>query len=280
MSEEQRSDACPASPEQSARENDERVMMEMRRRSRRAFITGGVAALAGYGGWRWLLSRPEEDGALAPLRRVLELNRDLAEGYFSDAHLAPTFPRSRAAMPRVNGNIGLGSALDPAAWRLRALGPRDGAGAPGILVTMEEIRALPRVEMVTELKCIEGWSVVVAWAGARLADFAERYRLATRGGGPLSPGGTGDLARYVAIETPDREYFVGLDIASTLHPQTLLCYEMNGAPLTPEHGAPLRLATPVKYGIKSIKRIGTIRFTDQQPADYWAREGYDWYAGL
>ena len=66
---------------------------------------------------------------------------------------------------------------------------------------------------------------------------------------------------------------------STLHPQTLLCYEMEGRPLTPDHGAPLRLLIPVKYGIKSLKQIGTIRFTDRRPADYWAERGYDWYAG-
>jgi DMSO/TMAO reductase YedYZ molybdopterin-dependent catalytic subunit len=74
-------------------------------------------------------------------------------------------------------------------------------------------------------------------------------------------------------------YYVGLDMASALHPQTLLVYEMEGRPLTPEHGAPLRLFTPVKYGIKSLKRIGTIRFTDERPPDFWAERGYDWYAG-
>jgi DMSO/TMAO reductase YedYZ molybdopterin-dependent catalytic subunit len=73
---------------------------------------------------------------------------------------------------------------------------------------------------------------------------------------------------------------VGLDNASALHPQTLLCYEMQGAPLTSEHGAPLRLVTPVKYGIKNIKRIGAIKFQDTRPADFWAEQGYDWYAGL
>jgi len=67
---------------------------------------------------------------------------------------------------------------------------------------------------------------------------------------------------------------------SAMHPQTLLCYEMNGAPLTGAHGAPLRLTIPVKYGIKNIKRIGSIQFTDNRPEDYWANEGYDWYAGL
>jgi DMSO/TMAO reductase YedYZ molybdopterin-dependent catalytic subunit len=49
--------------------------------------------------------------------------------------------------------------------------------------------------------------------------------------------------------------------------------------LTPDHGAPLRLVIPVKYGIKSLKQIGAIRFTDRRPADYWAERGYDWYAG-
>ena len=59
---------------------------------------------------------------------------------------------------------------------------------------------------------------------------------------------------------------------SMLHPQTLLCYERNGAPLSQEHGAPLRLVIPVKYGVKNIKRIGTIRYCTQRPADYWAGE--------
>jgi DMSO/TMAO reductase YedYZ molybdopterin-dependent catalytic subunit len=66
---------------------------------------------------------------------------------------------------------------------------------------------------------------------------------------------------------------------SILHPQTLLAYEMNGAPLRPEHGAPLRLASPTKYGIKQIKRIGRIEFTQDRPRDYWAESGYDWYSG-
>ena len=65
-----------------------------------------------------------------------------------------------------------------------------------------------------------------------------------------------------------------------LHPQTLLCYEMNGAPLSFDNGAPLRLIIPIKYGIKSLKQIGTIRFADSRLPDYWAERGYDWYAGL
>jgi len=127
--------------------------------------------------------------------------------------------------------------------------------------------------MVTDLRCIEGWSDPVQWTGARLVDLAAKFGLASR------TAHRSDLFSYAMLSTPDDAYYVGLDIESALHPQTLLCYEMNGRPLTLEHGAPLRLAIPVKYGIKNIKRIGTIRFTDARPADYWAERGYDWYAG-
>jgi DMSO/TMAO reductase YedYZ molybdopterin-dependent catalytic subunit len=55
---------------------------------------------------------------------------------------------------------------------------------------------------------------------------------------------------------------------------------MNGAELEDEHGAPLRLVIPVKYGVKNLKRIGLIRYTDEKPDDYWNQQGYDWFAGL
>ena len=70
------------------------------------------------------------------------------------------------------------------------------------------------------------------------------------------------------------------DRPSALHPQTLLCYEMNGSPLTEAHGAPLRLVSTVKYGYKCIKRISVVELTEQRPSDYWAKRGYDWYGGL
>ena len=101
-----------------------------------------------------------------------------------------------------------------------------------------------------------------------------------RSGKQRAAGEERELFRYVQLQTPNREYYVGLDMPSALHPQTFLCYEMNGRPLTPEHGAPLRLVIPVKYGIKNIKRIGSITLTDDRPSDYWGERGYDWYAGL
>jgi len=243
---------------------DEAVQRELQRRSRRAFLVGGVAALAGLGGWRWLVTRPAANGTPWPLRGILNANGQLASEYFSNAHLAPVFPRSQAQEPRYNGKVGLGGNFDPAAWRLRV--QTDSAGGIRAL-TLADIQALPRVEMTTELKCIEGWSVVVHWAGARFADFVARYAPAAA------------EAPYTYLTTPDQQYYVGLDRQSALHPQTLLCYEMNGQPLTLQHGAPLRLVAPVKYGIKYLKRIGSISFPTQRPPDYWAQRGYDWYAG-
>ena len=80
--------------------------------------------------------------------------------------------------------------------------------------------------------------------------------------------------------TPDGEYNVGLEMPAMVHPQTLLALDLQREPLTEDHGAPVRLSTPLKYGIKQIKRIGTIQFLREQGGDYWGERGYDWYAGL
>jgi hypothetical protein len=263
----------------------------MSRMSRRSLLWGAAAVATGLAGRQWLITRREDNGIPWPFRRVLEINEELARDYFKPSRLAPVFPPGAAGIPRANGDLGLSDDFDPADWKLMVV---RNAGTGGdtssdessssdddtLKLTMRDIRALPRVEMVTELKCIEGWSQVVHWVGARLADFIARYPPPTRSGNPADVRNKpDDLPGYVSLETPDGGYYVGLEIASALHPQTLLCYEMNGRPLTPEHGAPLRLVIPVKYGIKSIKRIGTIRFANHRPADYWAEQGYDWYAG-
>ena len=251
-------------------------------RSRRSFLITGALGLGGVLGWRWLDSRPTVDGIPGPLRKVLEFNTRLTNSYYENTRLAPEFAKSRARKIRVNGRVGLGGGFDPAVWRLTVQGYAP-AGTPARTqqFTIEQIRALPRTEQTTELKCIEGWSTIVTWAGVRLSDFLAQYPLATRSGQPIANPNEppADAAPYVGMQTPDKAYFVGLETASALHPQTLLCYEMNGQPLTPEHGAPLRLVTPLKYGVKHIKRIGTIAFTDARPADYWAKLGYDWSGG-
>lgn len=238
------------------------VERELRRLSRRGFLTMGIGAAAGYAGWKWLRTREREGGVAWPFRRVLEANERIARAYFSPDRLSPEFRPEDITRARINGGQGLKSAIDLDAWKLNI----EGLTPAAISLTLDDLRQFPRRTMITELRCIEGWSTIVQWSGVRLADVMERFP-------------PPEMPRYVAMETPDRGYYVGLDIESALHPQTLLAFEMNGAPLALLHGAPLRLAIPVKYGIKSIKRIGTIRFTNVRPVDFWGERGYDWYAG-
>jgi hypothetical protein len=145
-------------------------------------------------------------------------------------------------------------------------------GTPGLLLTMDDVTGLPHDELVTEFKCIEGWSQVVHWGGYRLADLLARY--------PPAKKPDGSLPKYVYMETPDGDYYCGFSLQACVHPQSLLATEMAGRPLTQWHGAPIRLHMPIKYGYKQIKRIGLIAYTDMQPDDYWTKLGYDWYAGL
>src|SRR5262249_8479206 len=252
---------------------------QMRRLTRRSFLTGAAAALAGLGGWRWLTTAAPEDGLPWPLRRVLRFNEDLVRALSSPARLAPTFPAESVRGPaRTNGLIGLARDVDPRAWILRVRHEGRGGEQSFRLPTLQR---LPRTDLVTELKCVEGWSQVMHFGGVRFRDFVTRFGLGTRSGRVPDPeGNPDDLYRYVYLATPDEEYYVGLDMASALHPQTLLCDTLNRQLLTSPHGAPLRLYLTAKYGFKSLKRIGLIRFQDHRPPDYWAERGYDWYAGL
>lgn len=239
------------------------INQQLQSMTRRSFATGGVAALLGGAGLWWVKRATPDHGIPWPLRKVLQFNQRLSQAYYGPIRLAPTFDLSLAKDPRVNGQIGLRSRIDLATWQLDVLS----SGKNPVIersLPIGAIHQLPRYEIVTEFKCVEGWSQIVHWAGARLSDFIATY---------------GHETPYVGLMTPDRDYYVGLDRESALHSQSLLAYEMNGKPLTLGHGAPLRLVCPLKYGVKSIKRIGAIQFTDERPADYWAERGYDWYLG-
>ena len=257
--------------------SNEVAKKQMSARSRRTFLTGGAAALIGIFGWRWM----SDETKAALYKRTFEFNERVSQMFYSPKRLAAEFPPERVTKPeRFNGGEGLDGEIDAFEWRL-SIGGLAGR-TDDLMLTIEDIKRLPRTEMTTEFKCIEGWSTIVHWAGVRFSDFAAAYAPKNRDG---SKGDVAarpqDLPRYVAMSTPDEKYFVGWDIESILHPQTLLAYEMNGEPLRPEHGAPLRVASPTKYGIKQIKRIGRIEFTDERPRDFWAQPeyGYDWYSG-
>jgi DMSO/TMAO reductase YedYZ molybdopterin-dependent catalytic subunit len=209
---------------------------------------------------------------------VLRFNQKLAESLYSSSRLAPIFPAESVQGPaRTNGLVGLASEIDPSGWQLRI---QHQGRADKQVLRLHDLKRLPRTDFVTELKCVEGWSQVMQFSGVRFLDFLTRFGLGTRSGQAPDPQtNPNDLYRYVYLATPDEDYYVGLDMASALHPQTLLCDSMNWQPLTRQHGAPLRLYLAVKYGYKSLKRVGLIRFQDERPPDYWGERGYDWYAG-
>jgi DMSO/TMAO reductase YedYZ molybdopterin-dependent catalytic subunit len=133
---------------------------------------------------------------------------------------------------------------------------------------LADLAALPQHRCVIRHVCVEGWSAIVAWSGPRLADV-------------VALAGLSPLAGYVFIESAD-QYYESWDLASALHPQTLLATHMNGAPLPARNGAPLRLATPIKLGYKLSKWVTGLKLMASlgERRGYWEDRGYEWFAGL
>ncbi len=248
------------------------VEQRIKRRNFLSFTTFFLLGGAGLGGWKWLYHSSAETpgitaGAAKPLRRALNRTELFFRNLFSNNHLVKTYPKSMAARKvRVNAHIGIeAEGFKPESWQLAVV-----KSAGDILnLTIEEIKSLPKTEIVYDFKCVEGWDQIQHWAGVSFVDFVSHYNLQQQ-----------IKMQYVGMETPNGEYYIGLDMESALHPQTILAYEMNEQPLAIEHGAPLRLIIPVKYGIKNLKRIGKITFSNNRPRDYWAERGYDYYSGL
>jgi DMSO/TMAO reductase YedYZ molybdopterin-dependent catalytic subunit len=251
----------------------------IRKNTMRSFLLFTAYFIAVITGIALLRSSQENDGMLKPLRKVADFNAGVFNRFFSHNHRAKQFNLADAVKDvRVNGDAGMGNEFKVADWKLKLV--PFGAKKDTVFLSMEDLKKLPKTEIIFDFKCIEGWSQVTHWGGVRLSDFLKKYPVAGRKYFPLSSPDNSDLAEYVGMHTPDNNYYVGIDMASAMHPQTILCYEMNGKPLPYNQGAPLRLIIPVKYGIKSIKRIGTIFFSDSRPPDYWAEKGYDYYSGL
>jgi DMSO/TMAO reductase YedYZ molybdopterin-dependent catalytic subunit len=133
--------------------------------------------------------------------------------------------------------------------------------------TLAQVQALPRIRQNTRHICVEGWDVIGRFGGARLSDF-------------LNMVGADPVARFITVNCAD-DYYESLDMATALHPQTLLCYEMYEQPLTREHGAPLRLQIPTKVGYKQAKYLTDLKVTSVlDRVGYWEDQGYSSFYGL
>jgi DMSO/TMAO reductase YedYZ molybdopterin-dependent catalytic subunit len=241
---------------------------KIKRRTFFSFAAFVAVGASGVGAWRWFKNLPKTDNRLSPLsRKVLAFNEKLNAKLFDPNHLAPTYPVSMASTkPRANGKDGLKTPINLDEWQLKI----DGFDK---MIQLNDIKTLPKQELIFEFKCVEGWSQIVHYGGVRFSDFLEKYKLG------INPD-TQKLFQYVGLATPDGKYYVGMDMKSMLHSQTLLAFELNGQPLPDKHGAPLRLITPLKYGVKNLKRIGRLFFSETPPSDYWHRQGYDYDLAL
>ena len=248
------------------------VEQKIKRRNFISFTVFGAFAVGAYEGWRWLYKSPDEAagitaGAHRPLRRALNKTEIFFRRLtFSENHLVKTYPKEMAAkVVRHNSDIGSAGKLPPENWKLQV---KKSTGEV-LQITLDEIMALPKTEIIYDFKCVEGWDQISHWGGVKFADFIKHFGLEKE-----------SKMEYVGLETPDKKYYVGIDMPSAMHPQTLLAYEVNEKLLNGNHGQPLRLIIPVKYGIKNLKRIGTMTFSNTRPRDYWAEQGYDYYSGL
>jgi DMSO/TMAO reductase YedYZ molybdopterin-dependent catalytic subunit len=204
-------------------------------------------------------------GTESVLRTVQRFNDWVQSKVFDPAKLAPEYPDAEVTSEegfRVNGKDAEDPDIDIESWNLAVEGLVNNPGT----YTLEQIMRLPRRGMNTRHCCVEGWSMIPKWGGTPLREF-------------LQVVGADPRAQYLVAECGD-DYYTSYDMPSALHPQTLLCYEAYGKPLSLPHGAPVRIVMPTKLGYKSAKWVNKIIVTNEKPGGYWEDQGYDWFAGL
>jgi DMSO/TMAO reductase YedYZ molybdopterin-dependent catalytic subunit len=192
---------------------------------------------------------------------------DWASGkMFRPGHLATTFDDSELTpfekFP-INGYDVEDPEVDLEKWTLKISGSVQKPGE----CTLAQIQALPKRTQNTRHVCVEGWDVIGSFGGTRLSDFLRMI-------------GADTSARFITMNCAD-DYYESLDMATALHPQTLLCYEMYGQTISRKHGAPLRLNIPTKVGYKQAKYLTEMKVTNVlEKVGYWEDQGYSEFYGL
>lgn len=132
--------------------------------------------------------------------------------------------------------------------------------------TVQELHALEQTDQITRHICVEGWSAIGKWGGIPFYHF-------------LNLIGADTNAAYVSFRCAD-DYHTSIDMASALHPQTILALTWDGNILPPQYGYPLKLRVPTKLGYKNPKHIRVIEVTNKFPGGYWEDQGYNWFGGV
>ncbi len=248
--------------------------------NRRNFLVRGAAAggAALLGGCDQLSQSPSFRGLLAQAEGLTQAAQRLL---LSPSALAREYPESDlSAHFKANGSINVS---DPAYqrqaetgfadWRLRI----DGRVARPAELSLAELRRLPSRTQITRHDCVEGWSAIGKWTGARLGPLLQSVG--------LQPD-----ARYLVFHCADKlngkTYYESIDLIDAFHPQTILAYDMNGVALPVPHGAPLRLRVERQLGYKMAKYVMRIEAVSSFAGmrggrgGFWEDLGYAWYAGI
>ncbi|MBI1213826.1 MAG: molybdopterin-dependent oxidoreductase [Alphaproteobacteria bacterium] len=131
--------------------------------------------------------------------------------------------------------------------------------------TLDQLHALPQRSQITRHVCVEGWSAIGKWGGVVFGDFLRRV-------------GADIRARYVGFKCADN-YYSSIDMATALHPQTIIALTYADQTLPPEYGFPMKLRIPTKLGFKNPKHIMAMFVTNDYPGGYWEDKGYNWFSG-
>ncbi len=229
--------------------------------SRRQFLT-----ISGLSGMSFLLG-----GCGIPILEDVvgevsePLNQKVEALLFKSQHPVPEFSQSEIQPAALIINSFRGTpVIDPTKYRLVV----DGEVNNPLSLSISDIQALPMTTMIIRHVCVEGWAAIVQWGGIRLREIVALAQPQKN-------------VKYVYFQSADG-YYSSWDIASTLHPQTLLAYQKNGEPLPRDNGGPLRLASPIKLGYKQSKWITKITVVSSlfPLKGYWEDQGYEWFAGL
>jgi DMSO/TMAO reductase YedYZ molybdopterin-dependent catalytic subunit len=197
--------------------------------------------------------------------KVSRWNNFVQEALFSGTRLAPEFPESMAVKNfRYNAwyEYPLAPVISASDYRLELAGLIDNK-TPW---TVPELYALPQKSQVTRHVCVEGWSMIGKWTGTPLKVFLERV-------------GADTTAKYVGFVCADG-YYESIDMATALHPQTIMAFQLSDEILPTEFGFPFKIRIPTKLGFKQPKFVTAIYVTNRNPGGFWVDRGYNWFSGI
>lgn len=224
---------------------------------RRGLSLGALALLTGC--------EVTDDDRVQRMLRAMSLWNDRAQAWlFDPQRLAPEYPESEMTRPfPFNAYYDEDEVprIDAADYRLELAG-RIRDRRPW---TLPELYALPQASQVTRHVCVEGWSAIGKWSGTPLRLFLERV-------------GADTTARYVGFKCDD-DYYTSIDMATALHPQTLLAFRFADQILPARYGFPMKLRVPTKLGFKNPKHIRALFVSNEYPGGYWEDQGYNWFSG-